>query len=141
MFCKAGGIGSNRAVADLLHQRGRMDGVPQESQLYMRRSSSLYGLVVRIRQNLDTPGCQGEGWSALDRPLSSGIYRVGRLARRIERSVSPARYDLGQHSGTAFGVGGLIQVAAGLAIGTGALLTNRAGCSANARSSVTCRAA
>ena len=67
--------------------------------------------------------------------------RQARPSDRTCGSVVPALYDWGRHSGTAFGVGRLIRAAVGLAKGTGALLTNRAGCSANARSSATCRAA
>ena len=67
--------------------------------------------------------------------------RQARPSDRTFGSVVPTCYDWSRHSGTAFGVGRLIQVAVGLARGAGALLTNRAGCSANARSSATCRAA
>jgi hypothetical protein len=73
---------------------------------------------------------------ALGRLRSSGIYRAGRPARRIERSVR-----LPPPAMTEIGIGRLIQAAVGLARGTGAVLTNRAGCSANARSRVTRRAA
>ncbi len=73
---------------------------------------------------------------------------LGNLSRRQAHppdrtcgSVAATLYGWGRHSITAFDAGRLIQVAVGLAKGTGALFTNRAGCSANARSSATCRAA
>ena len=74
------------------------------------------------------------GSTAVLQHLSRGHARP---PDRTFGSVAIRPYGWGRHSGTVFGVGRLIHVAVGLAMGTGALLTKRAGCSANARSSVT----
>jgi len=107
-------------------------------------------IVAPTFQSLPTEGgpqagtaVAGEAKAATERqsPVVVSLRDPARLAALVRAFRYPARYDRGRHLLTAFGEGRLIQVAMGSEKGAGALLTNRAGCSANAQSSATCRTA